>query len=67
MSVTGSEIQCLLVPVAATASNRYVVNTQVFASCCEATLNETIAIYCADLMDNRVNVFQQLYSRTFNT
>jgi hypothetical protein len=36
------------------------LNTQVFASCCEAIiLNETIAIYSADLMDNLVNVTQQ--------
>ena len=37
-----------------------------FALCCEASLNETIAIYCADFMDNRVNVTQQLYSRISN-
>ncbi len=57
-------MQCL--PVAANASNRCVLNTQVFASFCEATLNETIAIYCADLMDNWVNVTQQLYSPKCN-
>ncbi len=35
------------------------LNTQVFASCCGASLNQSIATYCADLMDNRVNVTQQ--------
>ncbi len=59
MSGPGNAIQCL--PAAANAINRVVLNTstQVFASCYEATLNETIATYCADSMDNRVNVTQQ--------
>ncbi len=40
------------------------LNIQVFTSCYEASLNETIAIFCADLMYtcNRVNVTQQLDS-----
>ena len=60
-------IQCQ--PVAANASNRCVLNIQVFASCYEASLNETIAIFCADLMYtcNLVYVTQQLYSRISNT
>jgi hypothetical protein len=57
MSGPGNAIQCL--PVASNASNRGVLNTKVFASCCEASLNEIIATYCADLMDTRVNVTQQ--------
>ncbi len=64
MSGPGNVIYCL--PVAANASNRCVLNTQVFASCCEASLNETIAIYCADSMDNWDDVTQQLYSRISN-
>jgi hypothetical protein len=51
---TGNAIQCL--PVAANGSNRGVLNTQVFASCCEASLKETITTYCADLMDDQVIV-----------
>ena len=45
-----------------------VLNIQVFASCYEASLNETVAIFCADLMDtsNRVYVTQQLYPRISN-
>jgi hypothetical protein len=54
MSGPGNAIQCL--PVAANGSNRGVLNTQVFVSCCEASLNETITTYCADLMDNQVIV-----------
>jgi hypothetical protein len=57
MSGPGNAIQCL--PVAANGSNRGVLNTQVLASCCEASLNETISTYCADLMDYRVIVTQQ--------
>ena len=49
-----------------------VLNIQVFASCYEDSLNEsyeTVAIFCADLMDtsNRVYVTQQLYPRISNT
>ncbi len=33
-----------------------VLNTQVLASCCEASLNETITTYCAELMDGQVIV-----------
>ena len=57
MSGPDNVVQCL--PLACTASNRYVSNTHVFVSCCEASLKksyETVAIYCADLMDNRFNV-----------
>jgi hypothetical protein len=64
MSGPDNVVQCL--PLACTASNRYVSNTHVFVSCCEASLKksyETVAIFCADLMDNQFNVFQQLYSR----
>ena len=60
VSGPGDAIHCL--PVAANASNRGLLNTQVFASGCEAGLNETIDTYSADLiilMDNRVNVTQQ--------
>jgi hypothetical protein len=46
-------IQCL--PIAANASNRCVLNIQVFASCYEACLNEFTAIFCADLMDTRAS------------
>jgi hypothetical protein len=66
MSGPANVIQCL--PVGANASNRCVLNIQVFASCYEASLNETISIFCADLMDtsNRVYVTKQLYSRISN-
>jgi hypothetical protein len=66
MSGPANAIQCQ--PVAANASNRYVLNIQVFASCYEASLNEIIAIFCAVLMYtcNRVYVTQQLYSRISN-
>ncbi len=50
MSGPGNVIQCL--HVAANGSNRGVLNTQIFASCHEASLNETITNYCADLMDH---------------
>ena len=58
-------IQCQPVAANARVSIRYVLNIQVFTSCYEASLNETIAIFCADLMYtcNRVYVTQQLYSR----
>ncbi len=46
MSGPGSAVQCL--PVAAN-----VMNTQVFASWCEASLIKTIATSCGGLMDNR--------------
>ena len=66
MSGLANVIQCQ--PVAANASNRCVLNIQVFSSCYEASLHETIAIFCADLMYtcNRVYVTQQLYSRISN-
>ncbi len=57
MSGPGNVIQCQ--PVAAKGNNRGVLNTQVFAWCCEASLDETITTYCADLMDNRVIFTEQ--------
>ena len=62
-------IQCQPVAANARVRSRYVLNIQVFTSCYEASLNETIAIFCADLMYtcNLVYVTQQLYSRIFNT
>ena len=57
MSGPGNAILCL--PVATSASYRGVLNTKVFASCCETSLNETFATYSALLMDNRVDVTQQ--------
>ena len=61
-------IQCQPVAANARVRSRYVLNIQVFTSCYEASLNETIAIFCADLMYtcNRVYV-TQLYSRISNT
>ena len=55
-------IQCQPVAANARVRSRYVLNIQVFTSCYEASLNETIAIFCADLMYtcNRVYVTQQL-------
>ncbi len=54
-------------PVAAYASNRCVLNIQVYSFCYEASLIETIAIFCADLRScNRVYFTQQLYSRISN-
>jgi hypothetical protein len=58
MSGPGNAIQGL--PVAANGSNRCVLNTQVFASCCEASLNETITTYCADLMDSDITTDNQV-------
>ncbi len=43
-------IQCQPAAANERASNRYVLNIQVFACCYEVSLNETIAIFCADLM-----------------
>ena len=62
-------IQCQPVAANARVRSRYVLNIQVFTSCYEASLNETIAIFCADLMYtcNRVYVTEQLYSRISNT
>ena len=62
-------IQCQPVAANARVRSRYVLKIQVFTSCYEASLNETIAIFCADLMYtcNRVYVTQQLYSRISNT
>ena len=62
-------IQCRPVEANARVRSRYVLNIQVFTSCYEASLNETIAISCADLMYtcNRVYVIQQLYLRISNT
>ena len=67
MSGLANVIQCQ--PVAADASNRCALNIQVYSFCYEASLIETIAIFCADLMYtcNRVYVTQQLYSRISNT
>ncbi len=53
MSGPGNALLCL--PVATDASYRGVLNTNVFASRSEASLNETFATYCAFFMDNRVN------------
>ena len=67
MSGPANVIQCQ--PVAANASNRCVLNIQVFSSCYEASLNETIAIFCADLRScypSRVYFTQQLYSKISN-
>jgi hypothetical protein len=65
MSGLANVIQCQ--PVAANASNRCVLNIKVFSFCYEASLNETIAIFCADLRScNRVYFTQQLYSRISN-
>jgi hypothetical protein len=41
-------IQCQPVEANARVRSRYVLNIQVFTSCYEASLNETIAIFCAD-------------------
>ena len=65
MSGLANVIQCQ--PVAADASNRCVLNIQVYSFCYEASLIETIAIFCADLRScNRVYFTQQLYSRISN-
>ena len=65
MSGLANVIQCQ--PVAANASNRCVLNIQVYSFCYEASLIETIAIFCADLRScNRVYFTQQLYSRISN-
>ncbi len=52
--MTGPGNALLSLPVATNESYRGVLNTNVFASRCEASLNETFATYCAFLMDNRV-------------
>ena len=62
-------IQCQPVAANARVRSRYVWNIQVYTSCYEASLNETIAIFCADFVYtcNLVYVTQQLYSRISNT